>query len=420
MRELKGATPAAGSARRRNARFPPSACLRRSGRLGCRWSRGRGDAPVTGLAEAEGASDAMDKYLLEKLKMKEINRLGICETKPERFITSSEDLITPSVGILVKITSLVTCKLPQSSSCQLNASVSFAEPFSLHFENITRELVDNILEELELCVMLLEAWPGEGQVLKVSYVEIVFRMLKDYHVIAKSKHAISFTFFTDFIWRDWDDDKSCEKYSALKKHLVTYKILCLDLIRYQSSVKEEPATREADEYWKTYCAIFCKCRKQCSLFPVRVKDFSVDTPFQQHDNLNTALGSWYSRDHAVIFPGEYEAVNLSLLTRDIMIGPVGTAENEQSIVSRLLHLASVLTRASLTVTDHEITGAQGSAVELYTRSTAILETYKIHHCTSTRTSETPHHSQGGINVKVVPEPKLEKKNNRIFRNGGTE
>lgn len=48
----------------------------------------------------------MDKYLLEKLKMKEINRLGICETKPERFITSSEDLITPSVGILVKITSL--------------------------------------------------------------------------------------------------------------------------------------------------------------------------------------------------------------------------------------------------------------------------------------------------------------------------
>lgn len=28
-------------------------------------------------------------------------------------------------------------------------------------------------------------------VLKVSYVEIVFRMLKDYHVIAKSKHAVS-------------------------------------------------------------------------------------------------------------------------------------------------------------------------------------------------------------------------------------
>lgn len=48
----------------------------------------------------------MDKCLLEKLKMKENNWLGIRETKPERFIVNSEDLITPSVGIVVEITSL--------------------------------------------------------------------------------------------------------------------------------------------------------------------------------------------------------------------------------------------------------------------------------------------------------------------------
>ena len=44
---------------------------------------------------------------------------------------------------------------------------------------------------------------------------------------------------------------------------------------------------------------------------------------------------------------------------------------------------------------------EASGVELYPRSTAILESYKIHRCNSTRTSETSHHSQGGINVKVT-------------------
>ncbi|KAM9239256.1 testicular spindle-associated protein SHCBP1L [Leptosomus discolor] len=96
------------------------------------------------------------------------------------------------------------------------------------------------------------------------------------------------------------------------------KILHLELIHYQSNVKEEPAAGEADEYWKKL-----------------------------------------------------------------------TSVNET---------VSALTGASLTITDSEITGAHGSGVELYPRSTAILESYKIHHCNSTRTSETSHHSKGGIKM----------------------
>lgn len=38
--------------------------------------------------------------------MKEKNWLGIWKTKPERIIVNSEDLITPSVGIVVEVASL--------------------------------------------------------------------------------------------------------------------------------------------------------------------------------------------------------------------------------------------------------------------------------------------------------------------------
>lgn len=41
----------------------------------------------------------------------------------------------------------------------------------------------------------------------------------------------------------------------LKKHLETYEIMCLELIHYQSSIKEGPAAGKADEYWKMSCAI---------------------------------------------------------------------------------------------------------------------------------------------------------------------
>ncbi|XP_026709824.1 testicular spindle-associated protein SHCBP1L [Athene cunicularia] len=306
---------------------------------------------------AEGASDAMHKYLFEKMKMKEANWLVVCETKPEHFITSS-DLITPSVGTLVE----VACKPSQSSLCQLKSSLSFAEPFSSHFESIPRELVDHVLEEVELCASLLEAWPVECQ-------DILY-------------------FFSDFIWRGWDGDESCGTESHVRLGKTGSRAKLHSLL---------------------------KCRKRCSLFPARMKDFSMDTPSQQHGNLNVALESCYSEDHVVFFSEEYEAVNLPLLTKDtnhLMRAlsyqkpkgqpqhTLGGYSREQLVVSWLLNLAPTVTGASLTATENEITGAQGTGIQLHTRSAAISESYKICHCNSTRTSKTSHHSQGAINVKT--------------------
>lgn len=46
----------------------------------------------------------------------------------------------------------------------------------------------------------------------------------------------------------------------------------------------------------------------------------MDAPFQQCDNLNLALESQHGGNEAAAFPGEYEAVNLPLLTKYIVIG----------------------------------------------------------------------------------------------------
>lgn len=57
----------------------------------------------------------------------------------------------------------------------------------------------------------------------------------------------------------------------------------------------------------------------CFISSFQVKDLSSDTLLQQHDDLDLALDSCYSGDTVVIFPGEYQAVNLALLTDDIII-----------------------------------------------------------------------------------------------------
>ncbi|XP_019357297.1 PREDICTED: testicular spindle-associated protein SHCBP1L [Gavialis gangeticus] len=454
---------------------------------------------------AEDANEAMSKYLLEKLKVKE-KWLGIWKTNPELFFINFEDVIIPFVGVLVE----VTWKPPQSSSSNLKASISIAEPFSSNIANIPRELVDNVLEELDHCVPLLEVYPIEGQ------NTAVFDIAQALDVVR---------FFYDFLWRDWDDDESCEAYAALieerikiwcdiesgiipapighrfRKHLEKYKNMHLELVQYQSNIKEEPSAEEAVECWKKYYELVMLCgllkiwedlrlRAHGPLTPrilrrrkgyrsdgkpvthivaktmtaEMVKDFSVDTLIQQHDNLNLALDSCYSGDNVVIFPGKYKAVNLSMLTEDIIIKGVGRPEeivvfseptHESFVVSKgqnvkLMHLTlvqqgtidgivvvesghmtlvncilkcegtgvCVLTGASLTITDSEITGAQGAGVELYPGSTANLEGNKIHHCSNFNSSETSQGTLGGINIKVVPIPKLKMKNNHVYSNNG--
>ncbi|XP_034636337.1 testicular spindle-associated protein SHCBP1L isoform X1 [Trachemys scripta elegans] len=463
--------------------------------------------------KAEDANKAMSKYLLEKLKMKE-KWLGVWKTNPELFFINSENVLIPFVGILVE----VTCKPSQSTSSHLKASISVAEPFSSNIANIPRELVDNVLDELEHCVPLLEIYPVEGQDM------VVFDIAQALDVVR---------FFYDFLWRDWDDDESCETYTALveeriklwcdiengtipapigqrfRKNLEKYKNMHLELIQYQNNIKEEPTAEEAVECWKKYYELVMLCgllkiwedlrlrahgpltprilrrrrghrddgkavthivaktmtaemvRKTSIMF--YVKDFSVET-LLQHDNLNMALDSCYSGDSVVIFPGEYKAVNLSMLTEDIIIQGAGKPEeivivseptHESFVVSKaqnvkLMHLTlvqqgtvdgivvvesghmtfvncilkcegtgvCVLTGASLTITNSEITGAQGAGVELHPGSTAILEGNKIHHCNNFKTSESSQGALGGINIKVVPVPKLKMKNNHIYSNNG--
>uniref|UniRef100_A0AC11AZK9 SHC binding and spindle associated 1 like n=1 Tax=Ovis aries TaxID=9940 RepID=A0AC11AZK9_SHEEP len=404
----------------------------------------------------------------------------------------------------------VTCKPSQSSSSCFRVTVSVAEPFSSNIANIPRDLVDEILEELEHSVSLLEVYPVEGQD-------------SDLHDIALALEVVRF--FYDFLWRDWDDEESCENYTALieerinlwcdiqdgtipgpiaqrfKKTLEKYKNKRVELIEYQSNIKEDPSAAEAVECWKKYYEIVMLCgllkmwedlrlRVHGPFFPRilrrrkgkrnfgktithivakvmttdMVKDLSPDTLLQQHDDLDLALDSCYSGDTVVIFPGEYQAVNLALLTDDIVIKGIGKREeimitsepsHDSFVVSKadnvkLMHLSliqqgtvdgivvvesghmtlencvlkcegtgvCVLTGAALTITDSEITGAQGAGVELYPGSVAILERNEIHHCNNLRTCDSSKSTLGGVNMKVLQAPKLKMTNNHIYNNNG--
>nr|XP_060630468.1 testicular spindle-associated protein SHCBP1L [Anolis sagrei ordinatus] len=455
--------------------------------------------------KAEDVNEAISKYLLEKLKQKE-KWFGIWKTNPDFFFVSSEEIPIPYVGVFVE----VTFKLLENPSANFKVSVSVAEPFSSNIANIPRPLVDEVLKEMDHCVPLLEIYPVEGQDTVVSDIASALEIVR---------------FFYDFLWRDWDDDETSETYAALieerikiwcdiqngiipppiahrfRRHLEKYKSMHLELINYQSNIKEEPTAEEAIECWKKYYELIMLCgllkiwedlrlrahgpltprilkrrkgyredRKSVTYIiaktvtPEMVKDLSSNTLIQQHDNLNSALGSCYSGDNVLLFPGEYKAANLAMLTEDIIIKGVGRPE-ETVIVSEPAHESFVVSRAqnvklmnitllqegtvdgivvvesghtvlencilkcegtgicvlvgaSLTVINSEITGAQGAGVELYPGSTAILEGNKIHHCNNFRTIDSSRSSLGGINIKVLPAPKLRMKNNHIHSNNG--
>ncbi|XP_004579038.2 testicular spindle-associated protein SHCBP1L [Ochotona princeps] len=462
------------------------------------------DAVLLGC-QAEDVDEAMSKYLSERLKLKE-TWLGVWKTNPELFFVKFEETSIPFVGILVE----VTCQLRQSSSPCFKVSVSVAEPFASNIANIPREVVDETLEELGHSVPLLEVYPVEGQDAAVDDIALALEVAR---------------FFYDFLWRDWDEEESCENYTALieerinlwcdiqdgtipgpiaqrfRKTLEKYKSKRAELIEYQGSIKEDPSAAEAVECWKKYYEIVMLCsllkmwedlrlRVHGPFFPRilrrrkgkrdlgktithivakvmttdMVKGLSADTLLQQHGDLDVALDSCYSGDTVVIFPGEYQASNLAVLTEDIVIKGVGRREeiiitsepsHDSFVVSKadnvkLTHLSlvqqgtvdgivvvesghmtlqncvlkcegtgvCVLTGAALTVTDSEITGAQGAGVELYPGSTAVLERNEIHHCNDLRSSDSAQCALGGVSVKVLPAPRLKMANNHIHSNSG--
>ncbi|XP_077188726.1 testicular spindle-associated protein SHCBP1L [Paroedura picta] len=456
--------------------------------------------------KAEDSNEAISKYLLEKLKMKE-KWLGVWKTNPELFFVNSEEISIPYVGVLVEV---MCCQPPQDPSANFKVSVSVAEPFSSNIANIPRQLVDEVLEEMDHCVPLLEVYPVEGQ---------------DRVVVDIAKALDTVRFFYDFLWRDWDDDENNETYAALieerikiwcdmqngiipaplahrfRKNLEKYKSMHLELIHYQSNIKEEPTAEEAVECWKKYYELIMLCgllkvwedlrlrahgpltprilrrRKGrrdygetvtyivAKTTPVEMdKELYTDSYHAVEENLNFALDDCYSGDSVLIFPGEYKAANLSMLTEDITIKGVGRPEeimivsnpsHENFVVSRAQSIkfmnltliqqgtvdgilvvesghtvlencilkcegtgVCVLAGASLTVANSEITGAQGAGVELYPGSSATLEGNKIHHCSNFTTSDGSRGSFGGINIKVLPAPKLRMKNNQIYSNNG--
>ncbi|ELK16195.1 hypothetical protein PAL_GLEAN10017682 [Pteropus alecto] len=505
--------------------------------------------------KAEDADEAMSKYLSEKLKLKD-KWLGVWKTNPELFFVKYEEASIPFVGILVE----VTCKPHQSSSSCFKVTVSVAEPFSSNIANIPRSLVDEILEELEHSVPLLEVYPVEGQGSDIQDIALALEVVR---------------------WCDIQDGTIPGPIAQrFKKTLEKYKNKRVELIEYQSNIKEDPSAAEAVECWKKYYEIVMLCGLlkmwedlrlrgllllgghvdpkvhnpvavakltvkpgseldkvvieanaspsitlsitdiTCLCFvgvynsadcesPIRklfycteklrvhgpffprilrrrkgkrdfgktithivakvmttdmVKDLPSDTLLQQHDDLDLAVDSCYSGDTVVIFPGEYQAVNLALLTDDIIIKGVGKREeimitsepsHDSFVVSKadnvkLMNLSliqqgtvdgivvvesghmtlencilkcegtgvCVLTGAALTVTDSEITGAQGAGVELYPGSIAILERNEIHHCNNLRTSDSSKSTLGGVNMKVLPAPKLKMTNNHIYNNNG--
>lgn len=57
-------------------------------------------------------------------------------------------------------------------------TVSVAEPFSSNIANIPRNLVDEILEELEHSVPLLEVYPVEGQGSDVHDIALALEVVR--------------------------------------------------------------------------------------------------------------------------------------------------------------------------------------------------------------------------------------------------
>ncbi|XP_043942685.1 testicular spindle-associated protein SHCBP1L-like [Protopterus annectens] len=334
-------------------------------------------------------------------------------------------------------------------------------------------------------------------------------------------------FFNDFLWREWDDDDddTCTEYSALieeriklyyeiqdgtipgpigrrfQRTLQKYRNKHFELIEYQTKVKDNPSENEAVECWRKYFEVLMlsgllklwedfqlrahgpliprilKCRKGDRdsgsavthvvanvMTADMVKTFSSGTLIQQHDNLDAALENCYSGDTVIIFPGEYHAKGLAMLTDDITIK--GSTKREDIIISsepmydsfvaskaqnlKMMHLTFiqkdtvdgivvvksghliledcvlkcegtgilVLTGATLTMRNCEIVGAQGPGVELYPGSVAELEGNDIHDCCSLKSCDILKHSLGGINLKVLPPPKLKLCSNHIYNNGG--
>ncbi|XP_066451104.1 testicular spindle-associated protein SHCBP1L [Eleutherodactylus coqui] len=456
--------------------------------------------------KAEELDEALCRFLFEKLKKKN-KWIGVWKANPKFFFQNYEENAIQCVALLVE----VTCKPTPNVSSYLIAKICLVEPFSSNIANIQRELIDDFLEQLGHCVPLLEIYPTEGQD-------------DDTCEIAQALEIVRF--FFDYLWRDWDEEENCESYSVLieerinlygeiqdgnipcsiaqrfKRTLEKYRNKRLELIEFHSKIMDDPSVSEAVDCWSKYYEVQLlggllkiwenlKLRAHGPFFPRllrqkkgprdsgevvthvvakimtadMVKEYSPETLLQQHNNLVTALENSYCGDTVLIFPGEYKAIALAMLTDDITIKGIGKKEeiiitshpsSDNFVVSRAENLKiinltlrqkgtvdgivvvesghlilqecdlqcdgtgiCVLTGAALSMKDCEISGSQGAGIELYPGSGAILEGNKIHNCNNFRCTDGLGSIQGGgIKIKVIPAPVVKLTNNHIYNNKG--
>ncbi|KAM4022596.1 testicular spindle-associated protein SHCBP1L [Anomaloglossus baeobatrachus] len=317
--------------------------------------------------KAEDVDEALCRYLSDKLKKKN-KWTGVWKTNPELFFHKYDESAIQYVGLLVE----VTYKRCPNVSSYLIARVRIAEPFSSNIANMRRELIDELLEQLGHCVSLLEIYPTEGQDDATCQIAQALEIVR---------------FFFDYLWRDWDDEENCEHYDVLieeriklygdiqdgnipypiaqrfKRTLEKYRNKRLQLIEFQSKIKDDPSVSEAVNCWNKYYEVQMlsgllkiwenlRLRAHGPFFPRvlrpikgprdsgevvthvvakimtadMLKEYSPDTLIQQHNNLDTALENSYCGDTVVIFPGEYKSEAMAMLTDDIIIKGVGKKE----------------------------------------------------------------------------------------------
>ncbi|XP_073427435.1 testicular spindle-associated protein SHCBP1L isoform X2 [Dendrobates tinctorius] len=387
--------------------------------------------------KAKEVDESLCRYLSEKLKKKK-KWTGVWKTNPEAFFHKSEEGAIQYVGILVEVTS----KPCPNVSSYLIARVHIVEPFTSNIANMQRELIDDFLEQLDHCVPLLEIYPNIGQ------DDVTCEIAQALEIVR---------FFFDFLWRDWDSEENCENYDVLieeriklygdiqdgnipypiaqrfKRTLEKYRNKRLELIEFQSKIKDDPSISEAVDCWNKYYEVQMlsgllkiwenlRLRAHGPFFPrvlrpikgprdlgevvthvvakiltvEMLKEYSPNTLIQQHNNLDTALENSYCGDTVIIFPGEYKSEAMAMLTDDITIKG-----------------------AALTMKDCEISGSQGAGIELSPGSGAIIDGSKIHKCNNFKGTDGLASTQGGgIKIKVIPAPIVTLSNNHIYNNSG--
>ncbi|XP_030629414.1 testicular spindle-associated protein SHCBP1L-like [Chanos chanos] len=246
----------------------------------------------------------------------------------------------------------------------LQVTVFLAEPFSSNVANLPRELVEEVLKELNYTVPVLDVYPIAGQ---GSGVDKIAEALE---------HA---RFFNDVLWREWDTEYKFGDYAnVIKKRiqlhhktqngsipgpacewyrvaLEEYRTKRQELYKFQKNLSGEVSPMEAIECWKKYYEVMMhsgilkfwedfsvwshalpypriiKCKAGCrasgrtfthvvalSLTTAMMKSFPPDMCIKQHDSLSAALSHCFAGDTVVIYPGEWEG-HLAPLTDDIVI-----------------------------------------------------------------------------------------------------